>query len=331
MDQEMTDRIESFAGVALDPQCQAMLNAIAENGSPFDTDNVIEARKIVAKTTKPLPGSDPRFADIHDGDFFGEGGPIGYRYYRPVEVSQDEAPCLIYYHGGGMIFGTIDSHDPVCRATAVGADCIVISIDYRLAPENRFPAAVVDAWAAFVKVVEHAHSFGVDPQRVAVGGDSAGGNLAAVVSLMARDRGGQQPCFQWLIYPNTDMSNPNNAPAGGTIERFADGYFLTREGLRWIQELYLNSDEERRDWRASPIKALDLAGVAPALVQTAGFDPLRDEGIAYGARLREAGVNTSLIDYPGMIHGFIRAIGVVDTAQTAIDDGVAALRVAFAD
>ena len=187
----------------------------------------------------------------------------------------------------------------------------------------------MEAWAAFLEVIDRAKSFGVDPQRIAVGGDSAGGNLAAVVSLMARDMAGPQPCFQWLIYPNTDMAHPSTAPARGTIEQFAEGYFLTRNGLIWLQNLYLNSDEERLDWRASPIKASKLIGVAPALIQTAGFDPLKDEGVAYAARLQEAGVTTELVDYPGMIHGFIRAIGLIDVAQKAINDGVTALKCAF--
>ena len=321
---------ENNADMILDPQCRAMLNAMEEKGSPFDADDAVEARRIIAATTKPLPDPDPRFVDIQDGNFPGQEKSFGYRYYRPVDVSQSAAPCLIYYHGGGMVFGTLDSHDPICRATAVEAGCVVISIDYRLAPENKFPAAVMDAWTAFLEVIDRAKSFGVDPQRVAVGGDSAGGNLAAVVSLMARDMAGPQPCFQWLIYPNTDMAHPSTAPAKGTIEKFAEGYFLTRNGLIWLQNLYLNSDEERLDWRASPIKASKLIGVAPALIQTAGFDPLKDEGVAYAARLQEAGVTTELVDYPGMIHGFIRAIGLIDVAQKAINDGVTALKCAFA-
>jgi acetyl esterase len=306
-----------------------MLNAIAESGSPFDAVDAVEARRAVAKTIKPLPNADPRFFEILEGNFLGQGGPIGYRYYRPVSISKSGAPCLIYYHGGGMVFGTLDSHDPICRAMALGASCVVISIDYRLAPENKFPAAVLDAWAAFMEVINQAKNFGVDQHRIAVGGDSAGGNLATVVSLMARDLAGLQPCFQWLIYPNTDMTHPNSAPARGTIEQFAEDYFLTRNALIWIQDLYLNSDEERLDWRASPIKAENLTGVAPAFIQTAGFDPLQDEGVAYAARLKEAGVMTELVDYPGMIHGFIRAIGLIDVAQTAIDDGVVALKDAF--
>jgi acetyl esterase len=315
--------------MTLDPQCRKMLNAIAENGSPFDTDDAVEARRIVAKTIKPMPNPDPRFFDIQEGSFFGQGGSIGYRYYRPISISKNGAPCLIYYHGGGMVFGSLDSHDPICRAIAVGAGCVVISIDYRLAPENKFPAAVVDAWAAFTQVIDKAANFGVDQHRIALGGDSAGGNLAAVISIMARDMMGPQPCFQWLIYPNTDMTHPSHASARGTIEQFAEGYFLTRNALIWIQDLYLNSDEERLDWRASPIKVKNLTGVAPAFVQTAGFDPLKDEGNAYAARLKEGGVMTDLVDYPGMIHGFIRSIGIIDMAQTAIDDGVVALRNAF--
>jgi acetyl esterase len=141
--------------------------------------------------------------------------------------------------------------------------------------------------------------------------------------------GGAQPCLQWLIYPNTDMTHPCNAPAKGTIKKFSEGYFLTWNALIWFQDLYLNSDEERLDWRASPIRAVNLRGVAPAFIQTAGFDPLKDQGIAYAARLNDAGVMTELIDYPGMIHGFIRAIGLIDVAQTAIDDGAAALKYAF--
>jgi acetyl esterase len=316
--------------MTLDPQCRVLLDAIAQNGSPFDTDDAVEARRRTAAVTKPVPDPDPRFADVHDGAFPGQGGDIGYRFYRPVGVAETGAPCLIYYHGGGMVFGTLDSHDPICRAAAVGAGCVVISIDYRLAPENKFPAAVVDAWAAFMEVVDRAESLGIDVSRIAVGGDSAGGNLSAIVSLMARDMAGPLPCFQWLIYPNTDMADPKLAADDSSIARFAEGYFLTRDGLIWIQDLYLESDEQRRDWRASPILASSLAGVAPALVQTAGFDPLNDEGKRYAERLKEAGVDVALIDYPGMIHGFIRAIGVVDVAQQAIDDGAAALRTAFA-
>jgi acetyl esterase len=228
-----------------------------------------------------------------------------------------------------MVCGTLDSHDPICRAIAVGASCVVISINYRLAPENKFPAAVLDAWSAFIEVAESAINFGVDQNKIAVGGDSAGGNLAAVVSLMARDMALQQPCFQWLIYPNTDMTHPSSAPTKGSIEQFSEGYFLTRKALIWIQELYLNSDEDRLDWRASPIKVENVKGVAPAFVQTAGFDPLKDEAIAYVERLKEGGVITELVDYPGMVHGFIRSIGLIDVAQMAIDDGVVALRDAF--
>ena len=315
--------------ITLDPQCRDMLNMIEENGSPFDANDAIGARRIAAMGIKTLRSLDICMFDIQDGRFSGQGGSICYRYYRPVSIPNNGAPCLIYYHGGGMVFGSIESHDQICRTIAVEANCVIISIDYRLAPENKFSAAVEAAWTAFMEVINKAISFGVDPYRVAVGGDSAGGNLAAVVSLMARDKAGPQPCFQWLIYPNIDMTHPSNAPAKGSIEQFAKGYFLTWDALVWIQDLYLNSNEDRLDWRASPIKVAALTGVAPALIQTAGFDPLRDEGVAYAARLNKSGVTTELINYPGMIHGFIRAIGMIDVALTAIDDGVIALKSAF--
>ena len=310
--------------MSLDPQCVELLAAIAKNGSPFDTEDPIESRRGVAAATKLAPDPDPRFDEVRDGTFRGPGGDIGYRFYRPSGLVAGPQPLLIYYHGGGMVFGSPDSHDVICRSSAVAADCLVISIDYRLAPEHPYPAAVMDARAAWTETVDQAAEFGADPARIAVGGDSAGGNLAAVVSLMALDSGGQQPCFQWLIYPNTDMT-----ASGGSMDEHAEGYFLTRDAIDWLRRMYISPADRASDWRISPLHAPSHKGVAPALVQTAGYDPLQDEGLAYAKRLEGAGVPTEAIDYPGMIHGFIRAIGVVDTAQTAIDDGAKALRRAF--
>jgi len=310
--------------MSLDPQCVTLLEAINKNGSPFDTTDPVESRRRVAAATKPAPDPDPRFDAVTDGTFPGPGGEIGYRLYRPAGLGDGPLPLLIYYHGGGMVFGSVESHDIICRATADEARCLVVSVDYRLAPEAPYPAAVMDAWAAWNEVVDRATELGADPARIAVGGDSAGGNLAAVVSLMARDSGAGAPCFQWLIYPNTDM-----AAAGGSIDDYADGYFLTRDSLAWLQEMYLRTPDDRHDWRVSPLRVPSVKGVAPALVQTAGFDPLKDEGNAYADRLEEAGVPVERIDYPGMIHGFIRAIGVVDVASTAITDGAVALKRAF--
>ena len=315
--------------MALDPQCRAMLDVVAENGSPFDHEDPAKAREMMAATTRPIPDPDERFADVHDARLTGPAGDIAYRYFRPNDTPEIMAPCIIYYHGGGMVFGTIDSHDPICRAIALAADCVVISIDYRLAPEDKFPSAVDDAWAAYMEIRTHADNFGVDRNRIAVGGDSAGGNLAAVIPLLAKEKGVNQPCMQWLVFPVTDWADTNHAPAGGTIERFAEGYLLTQKGIAWIQREYLNSDADRTDWRASPLQYQDLSGLAPALIQTAGFDPLKDEADAYAARLIEAGVEAKLIDYPGMIHGFMRAIGVVDVAQLAIDEAAVVFRKAF--
>ena len=202
--------------MALDPQCRAMLDVVAENGSPFDDEDPAKAREMMAATTRPVPDPDERFADVHDNLLTGPVGDMAYRYYRPNDTPETLAPCIIYYHGGGMVFGTIDSHDPICRAIAVATDCVVISIDHRLAPEDKFPSAVDDAWAAYTEIRTHSDDFGVDPNRIAVGGDSAGGNLAATVALAARDRGGPVLCGQAVLYPGfrTDGTLPSFTPYG---------------------------------------------------------------------------------------------------------------------
>lgn len=309
--------------MALDPQCVELMAAINEIGSPFDTDDPLEARRRVQESVdraKPYGG---RFRAVEDGGFDGPGGVIGYRLYRPEAATEAPEPVLIYYHGGGMVFGSLDSHDPICRAIAEAVPCTVISIDYRLAPENRFPAAAEDAVAAFRWVAANADRLGIDASRIAVGGDSAGGNLAAVVSNETRDDA-NPPCFQWLVYPNTDL-----AAEGGSIDTFAEGYFLTRDAMAWFKGLYTPDPTDRLNPRCSPLRAESLTGVAPALVTTAGFDPLKDEGVAYVGRLREAGVPVEYIDYPGMIHGYLRAFAVVDAARTTIDDSARAIRRAF--
>ena len=309
--------------MTLDPQCVELMAAIGEIGSPFDTDDPVEARRRVQESVdraKPYGG---RFRAVKNGAFDGPGGSISYRLYHPEDVTETPAPILIYYHGGGMVFGSLDSHDPICRAIAETVPCPVISIDYRLAPESRFPAAADDAVAAFRWVVANAEMLGVDADRIAVGGDSAGGNLAAVVSNDTRNDA-VSPCFQWLVYPNTDL-----AAEGGSIDAFADGYFLTRDAMAWFIGLYTPDPADRLDPRCSPLRTPSLAGVAPALVTTAGFDPLKDEGRAYVDRLRADGVAVDYIDYPGMIHGYLRAFAIVDAARATIEDSAKAIRRAF--
>lgn len=235
------------------------------------------------------------------------------RLYRPVSAPTSAAPLLLYLHGGGFVTGDLDTHDSVCQALAARAGCLVLSVVYRLAPEHVFPAAVEDALAALVHVQGNAARFGADPARIAIGGDSAGGNLATVACLRARDEGAQLPAYQVLIYPGTDMTHsmPSN-------ETFAEGFFLTRELIDWYMSHYLSRPGEASDWRASPMFAEDLSGLPPACVVTAGFDPLRDEGDRYVERLAEAGVPVDAWCEDSLIHGFANMAGVSEGARRAV-------------
>jgi len=227
----------------------------------------------------------------------------------------------VFFHGGGWVVGNVESHDTMCRHLANRAGCVVVSVDYRLAPEHKFPAAVEDCFAATAWVADNAASLGVDAKRLAVGGDSAGGNLAAVVSLLARDRGAPRISYQLLIYPAVDaaMTHPS-------IARFAEGYLLTRATMRWFYDQYLRAPEDAADWRVSPLAAPDVGGVAPAFVLTAGYDPLCDEGDAYAARLAAAGVAITHRRFADQIHGFAMNGKLIRAADAALDEAAAALR-----
>jgi acetyl esterase len=230
-------------------------------------------------------------------------------------------PVLVFFHGGGWVVGDIESHDTGCRHLANRAECAVVSVDYRLAPEHKFPAAVEDCLAATAWVAGNAASLGVDAGRLAVGGDSAGGNLAAVVSLLARDHGTPRIGHQLLIYPATDAAMRHDSMA-----RFAEGYVLTRSTMRWFYEQYLRTLADAADWQASPLAAPDLGGLPPAFVLTAGYDPLCDEGDAYAARLAAAGVSVTHRRFTGQIHGFALNGKIIRAAETALDEAAAALR-----
>jgi acetyl esterase len=264
----------------------------------------------------------PALAAVESIRLRGAAGEIAARLYRPRPDTSAQ-PALVYYHGGGWVVGSLDSHDPVCRALAVGASCVVISVDYRLAPEHRFPAAVEDAEDAFRAVCQDAARLGIDPARVAVGGDSAGGNLAAVVAQRTR-QGGPRPCFQLLVYPAVDMTM--SMPS---IQSLGQGYALEREEMEWYRAQYLTLGMDLRDPRASPLHAEDLSGLPPAFVMTAGFDPLRDEGDAYADRLRAAGVAVQHVCYGPLVHGFLNTTGAIDGARGALGDAVEALRAAL--
>jgi acetyl esterase len=307
------------------PQVQLLLDAAARSPLPtLDEVAPFVARRLYAErcklvAPKKLPETQTRLL-LTPG--------VALRAYRPAKVDKAEVlPALVYFHGGGWTIGDLDTHDSLCRELASGARCAVFSVEYRLAPESPFPAAVEDCIAATAFVVGNSRSLNIDPGRIAVGGDSAGGNLAAVVALHARDewkmRGGPPLCFQLLIYPATDQNLDT-----GSLQRNGQGYLLTRPLMEVFRGNYVRP-ADYIDWRASPALAKSHAGLPPAFVLTAGFDPLLDEGKQYVELLARAGVEVSYRDYPDMIHGFILMGGALDTANAAVADCCAALRRAF--
>jgi acetyl esterase len=305
----------------IDPQVEAFLEEQKEFGAPpLHALSPEEARATSA--AEGLGPAEP-VAKMHDRRVPGPAGEIPIRVYLPE--GDEPLPVLVYYHGGGWVIGSIATHDPTCRQIANAAGCMVVSVDYRLAPEHKYPAAVDDAYAATEWVFENAQDPGADRRRVAVGGDSAGGNLAAAVCLMARDRGSFRPVLQVLIYPILDYNF--NTPSYGEN---AEGYLLTRATMEWFWACYLERAEDGWHPYASPLRAEDLEGLPAALVMTAEYDPLRDEGEAYAARLRAAGVPVTLSRYDGMIHAFFRRTALFDKAQAAMQEVADALKRAFA-
>jgi acetyl esterase len=307
----------------LDPQAQKLADALAAlNLKPVEDSTPDEARESMRSRTAAL-GPFEDVAAVTEHRVPVTGGDIAVRVYSPGGPGPH--PALVFYHGGGWVIGDLYTHDGICRSITNAAGCMVASVDYRLAPESRYPVAAEDSHAALRWVVENAARLGIDARRIAVGGDSAGGNLATVVALMARDRGGPALVQQTLIYPvtNHDLDTPS-------YHENATGYVLTREGMRWFWRHYLAREEQGKEPYASPLLAPSLAGLPPALVITAGCDPLRDEGEAYAARLRDAGVPVTLTRYEGIFHGFIRMTRLHDKAKAALDEVAGSLRKAFA-
>jgi acetyl esterase len=251
----------------------------------------------------------------------GPAGPIPARLYHPSGLEEPSA-LLVYYHGGGWVLGDLEVSDSACRVLAVNAGLSVLSVDYRLAPEHRFPAAVDDAVAAFRYAVDHAASLGVDPAAVGVGGESAGGNLAAVVSQITTAEPGPAPAFQLLFFPVTDLSTKHRS-----YRLFPEGFFLTEAQMDWYRGHYLADPSHAFDPRVSPLLAEDLTGLPHAYVAVAGFDPLRDEGEAYARRLKQAGVPVTLRRHSGLVHGIINATGVGQAGREALLEAAGALRV----
>jgi acetyl esterase len=305
----------------LDPQAKVLIDLIEGSGGFTLTPetNPQELRELYSALTPPVQIT---VAHVENRTVPGPEGEIPVRIYRPE--GDNAKPAIVYYHGGGWVIGSLETHDAVCRALTNAVDAVVFSIDYRMAPEHPFPAPMDDAFAALKWIHANATDLGIDPSRVAVAGDSAGGNLAAVVGQLARDAGGLPVCFQLLIYPVTDHEFTS-----ASMNDNAEGYFLTRDAMRWFYSHYLNDPGEGDDARVSPIRASDLSGLPPAFVITAEFDPLRDQGVAYATAMRDAGTTVAAHTYDGMFHGFLSMVDWIDAGKVAFDDAVEALRAAF--
>ncbi len=297
----------------LDPQAQKVLEDMAALGLPAYEDlSPPAARKQMLDQSPPV---DPSLSvhRVENRSIPGPESDLPIRLYYPEGASP--FPVLVYFHGGGWVIGDLDTHHGFCHALAKTSGCLIVSVDYRLAPEHRFPAAVEDAYAATKWVADNAADIQADPDRMAVGGDSAGGHLAAVVALMARDRKGPRIDLQILIYPITDCNF--NTPS--YLEN-PEGYMLTRDLMKWFWNHFLGNADDARHPYASPLQASDLSGLPEALIVTAEYDPLRDEGEAYGKKMSAAGVKVRLLRYSGMMHAFIRMIAQLDKAREALNE-----------
>lgn len=314
--------------MALHPQVVALIDRAAQAGvrpayelSPEDARAQLEQMSRVRDQDLTDVGS------VEDRDIPGPAGAIPVRIYRPGDAGEGPLPAAVFFHGGGHVLGSLDSHDLVARNLCADARCVVVAVDYRLAPEHKFPAAPQDSYAATKWVSDNAGELGVDPARIAVAGDSAGGNLAAVVAMMAREAGGPDICYQVLVYPVSDYAC--DTPS---YSAWAEGAgILTAKGMEWFRELYLRDEADRTDWRAAPLHAPDFSGLPPALVITAECDVLHDEGVALAEALKGGGNRVEHRNYPGMMHGFYAFAPVIDDGRAAQLFAAERLRAVFGD
>jgi len=298
----------------LDPQAKYLLELVKASGlPPFHRLSPAEARETYSKRKQATQAIPAPVAEVRNLTMPVQDGALGLRLYRPDVATGSPAPALVYYHGGGWTIGDLETHDVLCRDLALQSGCIVIAVDYRLAPEHPFPVAVDDALAAYRWVRNQAGALGVAPDRLAVGGDSAGGNLAAVVALLLRDAGELLPRLQLLIYPATDMRcvAPSHTTNG-------QGFLLTADTIAYFRQHYIPDAQQWSDWRASPLLHPNLGGLPPALIVTAGYDPLRDEGRQYADALSAAATPAQYICFERQLHGFVTMGKVLDEANTAV-------------
>ncbi len=308
--------------MALHPQAQALLDMMAEAGlREFAELTPEEARAQMAAMAQEV--EKPPVKEVSDRHISGQGGEFLVRIYTPETTGP--APGFVYYHGGGWVLGDVEYSDLACRIVANDVGCVVVSVDYRLAPEHKFPAPLNDCYTALEWVVANAKELGIDPSRIAIGGDSAGGNLAAAVAIRARDENGPKLAHQLLIYPVTDHNFETASYSAN-----GEGLLLTRDAMRWFWGHYLTSESEGKNPLASPLQVPNAAGLAPATVITAEYDPLRDEGEAYGRKLQEAGVPVTLRRWDGQIHGFFHMSAALDDGRDAVNFAAEQLKQAFA-
>lgn len=305
--------------MTLDPQVRGLLDAMAAaDAQPIYELSPADARAVYAAMKDPI---EVPIGKVADATIPGPGGDIPVRFYTPVAAAGGGLPVLVYFHGGGWVIGDLDTHDALCRTLANGSGCKVMAVDYRLAPENPYPAAYDDAYAALCWIEKNGASVNVDVNRIAVAGDSAGGNLAAAVCQRAKAEKGPEISFQLLFYPVTDSKTDTESYGS-----FGEGYFLERKSMEWFLDCYAGPDLDRTTPGFAPLNATDLKRLPKAYVITAGFDVLKSEGAAYAEALKAAGVETTYIDYPGMIHGFANLQAMIDEARTAVDAAAVALK-----
>jgi acetyl esterase len=310
----------------LDPLVKAFLDQMTAVPGPKMWElPPAEARQTFVALMQLVGPKDVPIGKVVNQMVAGPAGEVPIRIYSPVAAGSDALPVLVYYHGGGWVIGDLDTHDGLCRMFANEAGCRVVSVGYRLAPEHKYPAAVDDSFAALKWVETNASKIGVDANRIAVGGDSAGGALAAVMTQMAKGEGAPSLAMQILLFPVTQIGAETSS-----LHEFAVGYFLERQGLEWFYASYLSPTSDKSDPKISPLKAKDFSGLPPAYVVLGGFDPLHDEGQQYADKLRAAGVTVTVNDYTDMVHCFFYLQSVLPQAREMIAAASKALRGAFA-